>query len=437
MKQPNIIQIILHDLGRHLNCYGWDSVASPNIDKLARQGVKFNKAFCTSPLCSPSRGSIITGRYPHSNGLIGLAHRGWRLHPEERTLPQLLSQSGYDTLLFGLQHETIHGNAKTLGYRYTWEEKVSGPEVTEKFTEWLLGEKMDKPFFASIGFGLVHRPHSNGIYEAEAPQKVTVPNYLPDIPEVRKDLAAYEALIKEADDAVYKILTAIEEAGITGETLVLFTTDHGTDMPRAKSSLYDPGIEVALVVRYPEVIKAGKQYDCLISNIDILPTLLDAASIKIPEKVQGKSFWNLLKDTRYHPREEIYAERTWHGTYDPVRCIRTQRYKLIHNFRPGKPPLVSPEFIEAVGVIQTEKFFAKSRPEFELYDLANDPDELTNLYGDGKHEKEEDQLKSRINKFLKDTVDPILKGDIPHPGRHNDVWDWRKTDSAWKLYNNK
>jgi len=444
----NIIEIIWHDLGRHLGCYGVEQVKSPNLDKLASEGIIFENCYCSSPLCSPSRGSIMTGRYPHNNGLIGLTHRGWEFNKDERFLPQLLNSSGYQTALFGFQHEVTHGEGKILGYEVSLEGHsdavdVAGdpkyePDVASWFNQWVKHERdIDKPFFATVGLRWVHRPHMLGEYTEEDLKKVKIPAYLPDTMEIRRDIAAYQGLIERADSIVGDILKAVDSAGIKDDTIILFTTDHGSDYPRAKSTLYDPGIGVALIMRVPGAPVELKNVKSLISNVDFLPTMLESAGVSIPDNIQGKSFWPMLSGKEYRKREEIFAERTWQGTYDPIRCIRTDKYKLIRNFLPGWPPLVCPEFVKNVGTEVLERHFGYARPEYELYDMIQDPDENNNLAGQADYIDIEKDLKERLSKFLEDSGDPIINGVIPHPGRHNDVWHWKQIGGKWKLYDMK
>jgi len=436
--RPNIICITWHDLGRHLGTYGWKSVDSPCLDALASQGIRFDHAFCTAPLCSPARASLMSGLYPHNHGMMGLVHRNWRIHENVRLLPQYLNEAGYRTLLFGFQHEAPRNQGQMLGYQETWEASRDGTEVSRHFGQWLHDKgRGEKPFFASIGFAQVHREHAHGHSRASDPATVKVPAYLPDIPAVREDLADYEGLICAADAAAGIILDALRETGLADNTIVIFTTDHGSDYPRAKSSLYDPGIETALIVHWPNVVRPGRIQKSLISHVDILPTLLEIAGAPVPAALPGRSFLFLLKEEPGERRTEIFSERTWHATYDPMRCIRTEHYKLIRNFRPGRPLLMPPEFIERIGKKTTEQYFGVPRPEYELYHLHHDPDETHNLIGNPDHAEEEADLKARLQRFLEETHDPILQGNISPPGPHDDAWDWRLENGHWRLYDPK
>ena len=238
MEKPNILMVITHDTGRHLGCYS-RRVRTSNLDRLAGEGVIFKNFFCTAPQCSPSRASFITGRYPHNNGLIGLTHRGFRLNSDESLLPALLAGQGYSTHLFGFQHESP--NPYALGYQNVVKGKNNSClNVTPLLLEFLSG-KPKKPFFAMVGFGETHRsfPKYNGPTD-----DVPVLPYLPEDDDIRRDLAAFYIVVRRVDRKIGQILTALDETGLTDDTLVVFTTDHGIAFPGAKATLYDPGIEI-------------------------------------------------------------------------------------------------------------------------------------------------------------------------------------------------
>jgi N-sulfoglucosamine sulfohydrolase len=438
----NIIQIIWHDLGQSLGCYGAPSIKSPVLDRMAAEGVLCENAFCTAPLCSPSRAAISTGRYPHANGVMGLTHRGWCLHDDEVTLPHYFNQVGYDTFLFGFQHE-VHANrdgegakviADRLGYLHVWNESLGSQAVAERVCRFLQEEIPAQPFFASVGFSDVHRPNSNTVVSREQLASVKLPPYLPDDPAVKMDYAQFAEKIRIADQAVGQILDCLRVQGLHQKTLVFFTTDHGPDYPRAKSSLYDPGIKVALIFWGPDFISTGKRLRSLISNVDLLPTLLDLLGVPIPQNVHGKSFLPVLLGHKDQHREFILAERTWHGDYDPIRAIRTLDYKYIYNFRPGWPVMVPPEYALRVGVEKTERDFGVPRPEQELYDLAADPDEKRNLANDRRYDDLRVKLYEKLMAELLATQDPLLEGDIPHPGKAGSGCSWVKEGDTFKLH---
>jgi len=419
----NIVQFIWHDLGDNLSCYGRPEIPSPRLQALADEGVVFERNFCTSPQCSPARGSIMTGRTPHSNGLMGLTHHGWRYAEGERDLPEILNEAGINTYLWGFQHE-CSGDRLTYTYHDTSTRRAD--EVTPKVCAFFASDAAkQQPFYVNVGFTEVHRNFGLD-YDDEVLAKVKVPGFLPDCERVRKDLATFYANIRRADAAVGRVLDAIKAAGLDEETLVLFTTDHGMPFPRAKMSLYDPGIHTALIMRLPKVIKAGSRVEHLVSHIDLLPTLLDAVGVAIPPNVQGRSTWPLLTGGDYAPREEIIADVTWHGgQYDPMRCIRTGRWKYIHNFAPGRPILIQGPAGQRYGAAFIDEHFSARRPEHELYDLLNDPDEQTNLATLQEYQGVLADLRRRLERLLRETDDPLLAGDIPAPPEERDY------DSYW------
>lgn len=408
--RPNVLLIVCHDLGRYLGCYGRQPLSTPNIDGLAEGGARFDQCFCTAPQCSPSRGSIITGRYPHTNGLMGLVNLGWSLPNGETTLPQILGAAGYRTALFGIQHERPSARWESLGY----EARVPPAPAAALATRMaqVVTSGIAEPFLLSMGTVEPHRPFNAGPLERSDP--VLVPAYLPSHRIVREQMAGFTRLVRELDDAVGAVLRALDEANLTERTLIVFTTDHGIDMPRAKGTLYDPGLETALILRWPGVVPAGSTFGDLVSNVDLLPTVLDAASIEVPSEVQGRSFWPLLNGTSYTARPEIFAEKTHHTAYDPMRCVRTRTHKYIHNFGDLRhheiPADGEMDCLTAVPGLVRER-----RPLEELYDLRDDPLELKNLAGVGEHGALQAELRDRLRTWMARTNDPLLEGVLPIP----------------------
>ena len=413
---PNIVLIVCHDLGRHLPCYGVRGPATPNIDRLAAEGAVFDQYFATAPLCSPSRGSIFTGTYPHTNGLMGLVNRGWDMPDRTPTLAQTLREGGYVTYLFGFQHEKK--DARRSGYEHLMQ--VRGPHhaeaVVPALVEFLHGARdatRHNPFLAVVGLSEVHRPFKQPRYTPGDPAAVAVPGYLPDEPGVREDLADLQGLVEAVDTQVGLLLDTLRDTGLERETLVVLTTDHGIAMPGAKSTLYDTGIGTALVMRWPGVVPAARRVDALLSNVDLFPTLLAATGLAAPATVQGRSFWPLLVGGEYTAHDAVYAEKTYHDAYDPKRAIRTGQYKYIRNFEPG-PDLVLPADIAAgPSAPAVAPRTQRPRPEEELYDLEADPWEQTNLAADPAWAAVREELRTRLLAWMTDTADPLLRGPIP------------------------
>jgi len=426
--KPNIIEFIWHDLGDWLSCYNRKAVQTPNLDRLYNEGALFENNFCNAPQCTPSRACIKTGVYPPQHGLLGLSHRGWEYKETAVEMPEYFEREGYRTVLCGLQHEHHHpkdsylytGPDPLIPYKYQerWTCKTTSQVVADIFLEKLAAEKtalQDSPFFMSIGFSAVHRLYAND-YNASILNEIEVPKFLPDDEATRKDLATFIYRIEQADKDLGRILDGLEDAGLSENTLIYFTSDHGPEVPRAKASLYDPGLKTALLMRCPGRIAAGQRIQGLTSGVDILPTLLDAIGAAKPDFLEGQSFWpEVSGEGTVTPRERIFAQMTYHsGEYDPMRCIRTERYKLIRNYIPGWPVQISGPYAARFGAKYVETHFAKARPEWELYDLKNDPDEFKNLVGHAEYEATEQSLKTELMDFLKRTGDPILKGQIPN-----------------------
>lgn len=437
MRKPNIVEIIWHDLGDWLSCYKEDPVPSPSLQKMAQEGVVFENCFCTAPQCSPSRSSIMTGRYPHSNGMMGLAHRGWEYNRKEKDLPHLLAEIGYHTYLFGHQHEynrTDDIQLTRMGYQHLYSRESFACQKVANIASHFFKEEASyqQPFFVSIGYSEVHRSYGTK-YDPNILDKINVPEFLPDLEITRKDIATFYENIKRADLATGRILQALKESGLEENSLVFFTTDHGPEFPRAKMTLYDPGIKTALIMKYPRVLKSGRRIKQPISNVDIFPTILEAIGAQIPVNVQGRSFWPLLMEKEYIPRKEIYAELTWHALYDPMRAIRTKDYKYILNFQSGRPILMGGPPAQRYGIRMIEKYYREPRPEEELYDLKTDPWEKHNLVGKDKYRKIQTDLHRSLISFLKETKDPLLEGFIPHPGDKGYECFWVNEGGQFRL----
>lgn len=417
--QPNILLIICHDLGRHLPCYGVPGLETPNIDRLAAAGAMCTRYFATAPLCSPSRGCLLTGCYPHTNGLMGLVNRGWDMPDHTPTLAQLLRDAGYVSYLFGLHHEKK--DPRRMGYDHV--PPARGPNHAEtvlpSVAEFLHGAReatRGSPFLAVAGLSEVHRPFKQERYTAADPAAVAVPAYLPDHPGVREDLADLAGLVHAVDDALGTVLDALTDTGLDRRTLVLLTTDHGIAFPRAKSTLYDAGIGTALLARWPGVIPSGAAVDALLSNVDLLPTLLAAAGREIPAHVQGRSFWPLLLGEAGTGDEAVFAEKTYHDAYDPKRAVRTDRWKYIRNFEPG-PELVLPADIAASpSAAAVADVAERPRADEELYDLQADAWERHNLAQDLKHGATVGEMRGRLLRWMEETGDPLLTGPVPDAG---------------------
>ena len=425
-SRPNILLIHWHDLGQHLGCYGHRTVQSPYADALAAEGVRFERSFCTAPLCSPSRGSLFSGRYPHANGLMGLVNLGWELPAAEVTMQDLLGKAGYRTHLIGFQHE--RKDPATLGFHEVFQPEGTpfGQKLVAAAADLFLKAAVEEggpPFFASVGFFEVHRlgkgrgykEYLESIYPPVNSEAFEVPPYLPDNHGTRSDLAGLHACIREADAALGAILSSLRAAGLEENTLVVFTTDHGIAFPRAKGTLYDAGIETALIMRWPSGFEGGRVLHELVSNVDLLPTLLEVADTSASTNLHGRSFLPLLTGGTYEPRREVFAEKTYHNAYDPVRAIRTDHYKYVRSFS-DQPLVAIPGDVEQS---LTRRAMGDShlvpRPVEQLFDLQADPLEERNLIGVPANEALGHNLATRLEVWMQETGDPLLEGPIPLP----------------------
>ncbi len=438
--RPNILVITCHDLGRFLGCYGIGTVQSPQIDALAAEGVRFSRAFCTAPQCSPSRAALFTGRYPHSTGVLGLTHAefAWDLGAEERHLGQVLQAAGYATALIGVHHESRSGTPADVAARCGMDEVILdgfGEAVSDAALDWLgRASAGDRPFYLQVGF---HEPHRVlapsrqdmgymgfvGDYLApDDTNGVTVPPYLRDTALTRTELAELQGAVRALDAAAGRLLAGLRDLGLAERTVVVFTTDHGLALPRAKCSLYDPGLETALIVRFPaRDWRGGRVVEGLTSNIDLFPTLLDLIGLPIDSRVQGRSLLAVLDGAEFQPRTEIFGEMTYHDYYDPRRCIRTERHKLIVNFS-AAPAFMDPSqswHPRTTTAIPPDPALAY-HPPLELYDLDADPSEWHNLADDSAHDDVRRDLLARLYGWMRDTADPLLAGAVTSP-LHNKV----------------
>lgn len=409
----NVVLIHWHDLGRHLQCYGVDGVPSPNLDALAAEGILFTDAHATAPLCSPARGSIFTGKYPHHNGLVGLAHHGFEYRDDVQTLPSLLSAAGYRTTLFGMQHESA--DPTTLGFDTVDVSDSLCDYVVDRSQRWLRAhvDGNSSPFMLTAGFFETHRPYPADQYKHADPSDIVVPGFLPDTNDVRDDLAGLLGSIDVADAAVGRLLDTISELGLDENTWIVFFTDHGLAFPRAKSTLYGEGTGIAFIVRPPRGRSIEPRvYDDLFSGVDLTPTLLDLLSIPIPADIDGVShapeIVGVEHDSTTTARTEVFTEKTYHDAFDPIRAVRTKEFSYIENYA-DRPALLLPldiaDSTSARSLAPEETTVA--RPHRELYDLAADPLERHNVADDPAYAAIRDRLAATLAQWRADTDDTI------------------------------
>jgi arylsulfatase A-like enzyme len=423
--RPDIVIAHAHDLGTWLSFLGMPSVPSPQLARFAAGSVVFENAFATAPLCTPARSSLMTGTSPHVNGLQGLAHHGWRYRTGVRTLPELLAPAGYHTVLVGLQHE--HSNAAVLGY-----DEVAGagflpralPVVAEaegylrRRAQQRAAEGQAAPLLMVVGTWEVHRPWPVEDYAPADPHGVDVPAYLPDTPDTRADIAAFHGAIRQLDLAMGRLFTAIDAFTDPGNTMVVFTTDHGAAFPRAKGTLYDAGVRVALVVRPPRSWGVGPgRRSALVSHLDVVPTVLEAAGAELPSWLEGNSLVPLLSGDVPEERDDrtLVLQKAYHDTYDPLRAVRTRRHKLIRTFQPGTPQPLGKDVADSRTRAGMSDADFPPRPPVELYDLRADPDEQVSLADSPQHADVRAALEARLAAWMDAMADPLATGPVPPP----------------------
>lgn len=413
----NIIYLHTHDSGRYLEPYGY-AVPTPNLMNLAKESTLFRQCYCAGPTCSPSRAAMLTGTWPHVNGMKGLAHLGFSLQDYNMHLVRFLKTQGYETVLSGIQHEAA--DSDEIGYdkilQDTWGTDMHITDVEETDTraatlaaEYICSKRGQKgPFFLSVGLFCTHREFPR-IKEDIRPDYIMPPANLYDCKENREDMAAYIQSAAIADRCFGIVLKELRESGLEDETVVVFTTDHGIAFPAMKCTLYDTGIGTAFMIKYPGNPSRGTATDALVSQIDLFPTLCDLCGLPKPDWLQGTSLKGILQGETDRVHEHIFAEVTYHASYEPMRCIRTERYKLIrrYDYHRGIVPAnidrgKSKQFLLDHGMMN------RAIPREMLFDLYLDPVERQNLVDDSAYLEVYNDLSDKLSKWMEETADPLV-----------------------------
>jgi arylsulfatase A-like enzyme len=415
VDRPNVVLITCHDLGQHVGCYGVEAVETPNLDGLAERGVRFENACATAPVCSPARGSLLTGRYPQSNGLLGLTHGPWwwSLGDDETCLPALLREAGYDTHLAGFQH--VVDDPRRLGVDAVHSEDCDAAE-TAAAARTVFSDVGEGPVYAQFGFTEVHRPFDAA---PGTDEDVFVPPYLEATDAVREDFAAFQATIARLDRRVGELLDALEETGHRDDTVVVFAADHGIPHPGAKWTCRRPGLETALLMDGPgPAFERTDPVTSVVSGVDVAPTLLDVCGVSIPESVEGRSFRPHLEGDAGPPRDAAFAQFTEAMKRDnESRAVMTEDQHLIRYFDQGRsvdyPVAVDPRRFAAH--VERMPTTGRPRPFVQLYDLDADPFELRDLAAEDGREEAVADLSSRLYQWMASVDDPLLDGRVRHP----------------------
>ena len=432
--KPNIVWIIVEDMSAHFSCYGEKTIITPNVDELARNGVRFSRAFVTAPICSTSRSALITGMYQTSIGAQN--HRSSvpghpiSLPQGVRIVPEILRQAGYhcnnvtweDFLRSDKDLETKPNVpvAKT-DYNFEWD-----PGSTYDQAHWKL-RPSDKPFFVQIQLhggkfrGQAPKPQwpervKRELGSVTSPDAVRLPTYLPDDDVIREDWAQYLDCVRYTDHQVGTIVERLKQEGVWENTYLFFMTDHGISHVRNKQFLYDGGVHVPLIVHGPG-LHQGTVRDDLVEHIDLAATSLSIASIARPERMQGRS---LLGGAQSPEREAVFAARDRADeTVDMIRSVRTKKLKYIRNGFPSRPYLQPNAYKDSKAIVQAMRrlhttgkltpeqslIMADTRPLEELYDLENDPDELRNLADRPEWKEPLEEMRARLVRWRTETMD--------------------------------
>jgi len=411
MNRPNILYLHSHDTGRYVQPYG-HAVPTPNIQRLAEEGVLFRQAFCAGPTCSPSRAALVTGQSPHSSGMLGLAHRGFSLCDYEQHIVRILQSVGYHATLIGVQH--VARDPSPIGY----DRVVDVPNRNVKHVAPAAADLLSNasgPFFLSVGFSETHRvfPEPG---PTEDPRYGQPPYPLPDTLETRRDMAAFKASARILDGGVGTVLDALDANSRTEDTLVICTTDHGIAFPGMKCNLTDHGIGIMLIMRGPGDFTSGRVCDAMVSQIDLFPTLCDLLGIEPPSWLQGRTMMPLIRGEAEEINDEIFAEVTYHAAYEPQRAVRTPRWKYIRRFEDRRSPVL-PNCDDSPSKDLWLAHGWRDRPPApeQLYDLVFDPHETHNRAGDPSASAVLDEMRARLDRWMQATDDPLLRGPVPAP----------------------
>ncbi len=413
---PNILWLTCEDISPHLGCFGQPGATTLNLDRLASEGVRYINAFSVSGVCAPSRSCLITGMYPNT---LSTQHMRCNtpLPPKIQCFSEYLREAGY----------YCTNNAKT---DYQFDAPASAWDESSKEAHWRNRPDPDQPFFAVFNQTITHESNIGTLFENDevlrkrlepqtphAPDRLDVPPYFPDTPVIRRHWAHYFDLITMMDHWVGALLQQLEEDGLADNTLVFFFSDNGAGLPCCKRWLYDRGIHVPLIVRWPGKLPPGIERDELVSFVDFAPTVLSCAGLPIPAYMQGRAF---LGSATSPTRNYVFAARDrMDERCDLIRAIRDKRFKYIRNYEPYRrydQHLVYPESfpvlqemrrVEKDGALEGAQklFFADAKPLEELYDLHADPHEIHNIVDQAEFAHELGRLREALDVFLDDSAD--------------------------------
>lgn len=422
-QQPNIIWIMAEDISLDLACYGQAAVQTPFLDQLAKEGALYENAFCTAPSCTPSRNAMLTGAYQTSTDTQDQRRGGVKLPDDMHAFTKMLREAGYYTALGCGYHDKTDHNF--VADKYKTAENASANNYLFDGRDWNEREE-GQPFFAQVTLPITHRWYSEEWPGLRAANKnpidtadVVMPPYFPRHPVCVEDWTLYLEAIGKMDQQVGEILDRLEKEGIADNTVIFFIGDNGRCHLRGKCWLYDAGIQVPLIIRWPGKIPPGTQRKELISMLDITASILDISGAEMPRYLDGQSIF----DPKNKPRKYVFAARDMiEDVMDHIRCVRTQNFKYIRNYTPEngyrecyyvqnhRPMLSVMQDMYKVNQLTPAQslLLAETKPVEELYDIINDPYELHNLAELPEYQKELKKLRKAMDRWIKDTGDKGL-----------------------------
>jgi N-sulfoglucosamine sulfohydrolase len=411
--RPSILLVTGDDLGLQLGSYGDRVSTTPQMDRLAREGMRFTQAFVTQASCSSSRSSMLTGLYPHQNGQIGLAHLGYAMNSSRLpALPGQLKQAGYRTGIIGKLHVAPE-DAFAFDFKRNQIAETREQAWVEQKVREFLAEARDDPFFLMLNLFDPHGPFLRNVNGApkvrvKPEDVVPFPFLLEQRADINKVIANFYTCINRMDEIVGGVMRILEKQGLTSNLVVVLVGDNGPPFPGAKCSIYEAGLQVPCIIWCPGRVPKDKTCDALVSMVDLMPTLLEVAGARSPANLPGRSLWPLLRGENARWRKTLAAEYTSHepDMYFPQRSIRNDRYKLIVSLL--LDPGVSKK--SEYGGVPLEKLFPRcaTTPPVALYDLKNDPYEKKNLAGDPRYREVLDELGAELESWRKATNDRLL-----------------------------
>ncbi len=426
--QPNILWISCEDISPRLGCYG-DSVAqTPNIDRLANQGIIYTNVYTSAPVCAPCRSGIITGMYQTSIGThhMRTSHVSDNLPTPYEAVPPHYVKTFTEYLRAAGYYCT--NNVKT---DYQFASPVTAWDECSNTAHYRNRPDKDKPFFAVFNYTLTHESRNWHEPDSTDPLSVKVPPYYPDNEIVRKNIARLYDNIAKLDVTVGRVLKELEDEGLAENTVIFFWSDHGDGLPRAKRWLYDSGTKIPLIIRWPGYIKNGISNRRLISSINLGPTVLSIAGVTVPKHMQGKAF---LGAGARPPRSYVFSARDrFDESYDMIRSVRDNKYRYIRNYYPLKPYVLwvpyrnhMPVMKELIRLYAEDKlegaqkiWFSDTRPPEELYDCDKDPYQINNLADDPEYSDVLRRMSRVLNKWMSNTKD---MGNIPESEMVENMW---------------